>query len=146
MLHLSWSKLLLVLIVRIKSGLWNMCNMRANGDAVKSERKRRNVRGFWTFFVHFLFFCQCVGSCRCVGCFGINVGSVCRGAVTLTTLLWLRFSILLCLYNLCTDTFWWIIPSRRKYVPINNSHPPLHFLWQPPHFCTVAQNLSKKLL
>lgn len=65
-------------------------------------------------------------------------------AVTLTTLL----SLSMLLQPLHRHFFDELSPQgeRRKYLSINNSHPLLHFLWQPPNFTAEAQKLSKKLL
>lgn len=63
---------------------------------------------------------------RTNGSFGINASSICLGAVTLTTLLRCRFSVLLCLYNLCTDTFLMNYPlwvhSANTFPSINPIH------------------------
>lgn len=62
------------------------------------------------------------------GCLGINVASVCIGAVTLNTLPW----TLLCLYNLCTDTFVMNYPlgvqsanTFPSIIPIQTLHQPV---------------------
>ena len=118
--------------------------MSSDGGAVKQERRRRVISGVFDIFLFsfmgvFLLFGRWVGKCRfevllketLAGCFGINARSACIGAVTLNTLPW----TLLCLYNLWADTVMnyphW--GAKRKYLPINNSHP------APPSACGSLQ-------